>query len=63
MHGFWYNIKHQKLNYPSKCWHINLILLLKRTIGKMLTLKCMSMFAQTCTFPLDDKAKVPLGKI
>lgn len=29
----------------------------------MLTLKCMSMFAQTCTFPLDDKAKVPLGKI
>ena len=29
----------------------------------MLTLKCMSMFAQARTFPLDDKAKVSLGKI
>ena len=40
----------------------NLTLLLKIIVSKMLTKKCMYIFAHICTFPLDDKIKVPLGK-
>lgn len=50
-----------KINFPSKYWLTNLTLLLKIK-SKMLTVKCICVSVHICTFPLNDKIKVPLGK-
>ena len=55
-----YKTSENKLSFKMLTY--NLTLLLKIIVSKMLTKKCMYIFAHICTFPLDDKIKVPLGK-